>query len=272
MPVDLVLESTDGNVKVPFKAFTCPRQITGSYNVVDWERRQQCWPYLHVFIFSGGYSRSISGCLNGQDQVELHYARCDVKAGEPIARLGPLGWSCIGNPEKRSSASGQLRTNLVYTFFAKPRPLEDLNQSLKRFWEVESVKSEPEHQVRSQEEKCALARVNESLLNDGERYEVAVSWQADRPHLRNIYETALNRLKNTEKRLLKKEKLAADPTAIIQRYKQKRYIHKVNPDKEMTPQGQVCVYSRDVSANPNPSGREFVLPIPVERSRNQPTT
>ena len=32
----------------------------------------------------------------------------------------------------------------------------------------------------SQEEKSVLARVRESLLNDGERYEVAVPWQADR--------------------------------------------------------------------------------------------
>ena len=98
----------------------------------------------------------------------------------PSLDLGPLGWSFIGNPEKRSSAYGQLRTNLVYMFFAKPQPLENLNQSLKRFWEVESVKSEPEHQVMSQEEKSVLARVRESLLNDGECYEVAVPWQADR--------------------------------------------------------------------------------------------
>ena len=51
MPVDLVLESSDGNVEIPFKAFTCPRQITGNYKVVDWKRHQQRWPHLQVCNF-----------------------------------------------------------------------------------------------------------------------------------------------------------------------------------------------------------------------------
>lgn len=132
----------------------------------------------------------------GQDQVELHYARCDVKGepGEPIARLGPLGWSCTGNPEKRSSASGQLRTMLVYTFFAKPRPLEDLNQSLKRFWEIESVKSVPEHQVMSQEEKKGKLKWMKSL--ESLQHLVATSlqlkghWSAPSGHLKLFKETS----------------------------------------------------------------------------------
>ena len=114
--------------------------------------------------------------------MDLHYSRCDVKGelGEPIARLGPLGWSCIGNPEKKSSAYCQPWTNFVYTFFTKSQSLEDLNVSLKRFWEVESVQSDPEHPVMSQEEKHAVTQVRRSLLNDGERYEVAVPLQEGR--------------------------------------------------------------------------------------------
>ncbi len=38
MPVDVSLESCDGNVEVQFSVFTCPRQITGKYRVVDWRR------------------------------------------------------------------------------------------------------------------------------------------------------------------------------------------------------------------------------------------
>ena len=241
MPVDLVLESSDGNVKIQFKAFTCPRQITGNYKVVDWKRHQQRWSHLQVCNFPEATVDPLVDVLIGQDQVDLHYSRCDVKGepGEPIARLGPLGWSCIGNPEKKSSAYCQARTNFVYTFFAKSRSLEDLNVSLKRFWEVESVKSDPEHPVMSKEEKHALFQARRSLLNDGERYEVAVPWQEDRPYLSNNYEMAFNRLKNTEKRLLKNEELATDYTAIIHHYEQKRYVIKVNPEKELTPEGRV---------------------------------
>ena len=44
--------------------------------------------------------------LIGQDQIDLHLSRCDVKgnSGEPIARLGPLGLSCVGHPDRRFTA------------------------------------------------------------------------------------------------------------------------------------------------------------------------
>jgi hypothetical protein len=51
MPVDVSLESCDGNVEVQFSVFTCPRQITGKYRVVDWRRHQKRWPHLQVCNF-----------------------------------------------------------------------------------------------------------------------------------------------------------------------------------------------------------------------------
>ncbi|XP_028418888.1 uncharacterized protein LOC114544441 [Dendronephthya gigantea] len=132
MPVDLVLESSDGSVQVSFRPFTCPRKITGSYKVVDWRGYQNRWLHLEVCNFPKATKDPLVDVLIGQDQVDLHYARCDVKGkpGEPIARLGPFGWSCIGNPEEKSLVCESLRTNLVYTFFAKFQPLEELNRSL----------------------------------------------------------------------------------------------------------------------------------------------
>ena len=160
MPVDLILEHSDGNVQVPFQAFTCPRQITGSYKVVDWRRYQKRWSHLGVCNFPEATVDPLVDVLIGQDQVDLHYARCDIrgKPGEPIARLGPLGWSCIGDPEEKSSARCPLRTNLIYTFFAKSESFEELNHSLKIFWELESVTTDKEHHVMSQKEKAALSQ------------------------------------------------------------------------------------------------------------------
>ena len=42
--------------------------------------------------------------LIGVDNAELHYSRADLhgEKGNPVARLGPLGWTCIGSPEKNS--------------------------------------------------------------------------------------------------------------------------------------------------------------------------
>ena len=35
MLVNVILESDDGTKNIPFSAYTCPRQITGNYRVVD---------------------------------------------------------------------------------------------------------------------------------------------------------------------------------------------------------------------------------------------
>lgn len=139
MPVDSSLESCDRNVNLPFKALTCPRRVTGNYKIVD------------VLI-------------------DLHFSRCDVKGnpGEPIARLGPLGWSCVGHPDRKSIA-GDPQRNLAYTLFCRPQVFDEINDSLKRFWEIETLgiqQSKPE--VMTTEEKIAFEKVSQSLVHDGE--------------------------------------------------------------------------------------------------------
>lgn len=91
-------ESCDGNVKTTFEALTCPRRLTGSYKAVDWSKFQDRWPNLRVCKFTEPASDPVFDLLIGQDQIDLHFTKVDVrgKPGEPIARLGPLGWSCVG--------------------------------------------------------------------------------------------------------------------------------------------------------------------------------
>ena len=44
MPISLTLESCDGNVNIPFQPLTCPRRVTGTYKIVDWQRYQSRCP------------------------------------------------------------------------------------------------------------------------------------------------------------------------------------------------------------------------------------
>lgn len=86
--------------------------------------------------------------LIGQDQTDLHFSKCDVRgnSGQPIARLGPLGWSCVGHSHKKSTARDP-HMNLAYTLLCKPKVLDKINDSLKRFWEIETLgilQSKPE--------------------------------------------------------------------------------------------------------------------------------
>ena len=220
MPVSLILESCDGNVKVPFKALTCPRRVTGSYKIVDWQKYQDRWPHLSVCKFSDPAADPIVDVLIGQDQIDLHFSKCDVRGnpGEPIARLGPLGWSCVGHPEKRTTARNP-RTNLACTFFCRPQVFDEINDSLKRFWEIETLgiqQSKPEMMTR--EEKIAFEKVCHSLIHDGERYQVAVPWKSASPVLPNNYEMACSRLGNTEKRLLRQSSVGDEYKHIIASY------------------------------------------------------
>ena len=92
MPVSFNLESCDGNVKIPFQALTCSRRVTGTYKIVDWQRYQGRWHHLSVCKFPDPAADPVVDLLIGQDQINLHFSKCDVKGdpGEPVARLGPL--------------------------------------------------------------------------------------------------------------------------------------------------------------------------------------
>ena len=140
MPVSMTLESCDGNVRLPFKALTCPRRGTGNYKAVDWSKFQDRWPHLRVCKFPEPPADPIVDVLIGQDHVDLHFSKCDVRgnSGEPIARLGPLGWSCVGPPEGKTII-GNNRTNLACTFFTRPHIFSEINDSLKRFWEIDTL-------------------------------------------------------------------------------------------------------------------------------------
>ena len=58
--------------------------------------------------------RPILDILIGLDHVDLHYSYRDIrgKPGEPIARLTPLGCTCISG-----SNGGALQTNVERTYF-----------------------------------------------------------------------------------------------------------------------------------------------------------
>ena len=89
MPVNITLESCNGNVKVPFKALTCPHRVTGNYKTIDWQKYQYRWPHLHVCTFPDPAADPIVDVLIGQDQINLHLSKCDVREN-PTARLRPL--------------------------------------------------------------------------------------------------------------------------------------------------------------------------------------
>ena len=166
----------------------------------------------------------------GQDQLDLHYSKCDVigNPGEPIARLGPLGWSCVGPPPGRTVIRSR-RTNLACTFFTRPHIFDEIIDSLKRLWEIDTLGiQENDVRILSREEKLALDKPRLSFTHDGERYQVATPWKTDCPTLPNNYEMTYSRLRNTEKRLIRQSSVGEDYQRVITSYIDKGYIRKVH--------------------------------------------
>ena len=181
--------------------------------------------------------------LIGVDNAELHYSRSDVcgKEGGPVACLGPLGWTCIGSPEGRQSTG--TRTHVSRTLFTR-EPFAavngvccDIDQTLKRFWEVENCGTERcDTKIFTKEEGETLRKLENSNSYTGERYKVGVPWKDERPELPDNRHTALTRFCNTENKLKKDPVVGAECAQTIQAYVEKGYLRKVQPDEESPPE------------------------------------
>jgi len=62
----------------------------------------------------------------------------------------------------------------------------ELNNLMKQFWSLESIGIMPRvDQQLTPDEKLAINKVGKSMRFTGEKYEVAVPWKHDRPHLQS---------------------------------------------------------------------------------------
>ena len=92
-------------------------------SVIDWNGFKRRWPHLEKIDFPRTANRPIVDILIGLDCAELHCSTQEIRGGpgEPIARLTPLGWTCIGNPNM--NCREVLQTN--FTSLAISRKLKD---------------------------------------------------------------------------------------------------------------------------------------------------
>ena len=51
MPVEVTLESVDGQTLMALNVYTCPRNVTGSYQAVNWNLYKDQWSYLSSIKF-----------------------------------------------------------------------------------------------------------------------------------------------------------------------------------------------------------------------------
>ena len=173
--VDFTIESLSGTVRTNATAYTTKR-VTGELQVVDWQKQKSRWKHLQNIPFPTVSSRPRIDMLIGLDLSDLMYSLKDVQGqpGEPIARLTPLGWTCIGRTHESQS---EALTN--FTFFASA---PDNNDSLlRRYWDIEEPKVS---HTLCPDEKAAVTIASESMAENG-HYKIAIPWKENKSALTN---------------------------------------------------------------------------------------
>ena len=103
-------------------------------------------------------------------------------------------------------------------------PEEELNSTLKRFWDLEIVGIGAQNKEEIEltlHEKIAQKKVEQSLTYNREHYELAVPWKHERPNLSNNRQMAERRLELVEKKLVKDTQLASAYQGVIDEYLKK---------------------------------------------------
>ena len=96
----------------------------------------------------------------------------------------------------------EIQLQVSVDFLSAPDKLcIQLNQNLKKFWEIESASTTLETPVVRIEEQIASKKANQSFTYEQHMYRAGVPWKCNDPALPNNYKMTLQRLENTEKRL-----------------------------------------------------------------------
>ena len=223
MEVQCQLESCDGHVSQEVVLHTT-RHVTGNMRVVNWAQKGKQWPHLADVKFPSTGKRPIVDMLIGIDLSDLHCALKEIRGapGEPVARLTPLGWTCVGLMGNDDSDSSH------FTFFIDEEA--KLSSLVKHMWEID----EPEPcAIVKPSDKEAERIVTDSLRELPDGYMVGLPWKLDGPELMNNYAMASSRLKHTENRLKRQPDLGLAYKKVLEDYTEKGYVRCVKDDEPL---------------------------------------
>ena len=226
-PVTLGLRSVDGTMSTEVELLTT-RSVTGKMRVTDWSQNSSKWEHLKGIRFPT-FEKQTVDLLIGLDHSDLHFSLHDIrgKPGEPVARLTPLGWTCVAS--SRENSPGEF-AGCTFTTRLCNGDIETAGL-LRKFWELDEESfTNSEQDALSIAEAEVLNTVKASMKQVDGRYEVSIPWKSGRPDMPDSYEMALRRLISTERRLLKQPDVAQRYSECIEKYVDKGYVRKIFGD------------------------------------------
>ena len=168
--IDLVDVSERTEVK--FSALTM-KSVVGELKVINWTNEKAAWKHLKDIEFPTAGRKGTVDVLIGNDFAELHRFLKEVTgaAGESIALLTQLGWTCIEGPGFGQTYVTQ--TSFVSTYLS----VDSLDDSVRRFWELEEGFQKKE-QFTKMETEIMIKATMEMKQVDG-WYQVNLPWKGD---------------------------------------------------------------------------------------------
>lgn len=209
------------------------QDLCSKVKVIDWRKLQENYEHLRNIPFPEMSDSSTVDILIGSNYPELGLSLDERhgKSGEPIARLTPLGWSCVGRYVDHTVCLNVVE-NSTNCYAGITVELDD---HLRRMWNHE-IDRPVNEQPYSADEARAYAKVEASLKKLDDRYQVAVPWDEEVPTLSDNRDSAFRRLCSLEKGMSKK------PVEISERYDdtfmgnvEKGYVRKLSPAEAATP-------------------------------------
>ena len=242
--VNLKLVSFNGKFTHNISAQTTTK-VTGSMKAAEWPRSSQNWSHLAGIDFPEPSGRKTIDILIGADHIGLHTSLKEIcgEPGAPIARLTPLGWTCVGRVEPRNLP---VEEEIDRSFLCADTNCEEFQ--LEKFWEVENIPQETQSTIHmSQEEEDAVKIAKVSLKENEKRFQLRAPWKMLREgmpeeyyrknnieEIPNNYKEAYKRLVSTEKSIIKKG-VEKQYNEIFEKYEEKQYIKKVSgQDRQKT--------------------------------------
>ena len=143
------------------------------------------------------------------DCADLHFSFQDIRGapGQLVARLTPLGWTCIG--ALGNSKQININTNFAHNYFSAGQTyMEKINLMLQKFWEVD-ISGIEQVPLLNTEDKLVLDMAEESIKHNACSYEIAIPWKESLLAYKIMLKWQRNDyIHNLERKLHKEPKIA----------------------------------------------------------------
>lgn len=152
--------------------------------------------------------------------------------GGLLAQETIFGWILSGSIKKRDT--GETKNNKVITLIAT---VDELNENIKKFWELERVKSPQLPQFNSEDEYC-MKYFNDTIRRNAEgRYIVSLPFKDNSEHLGNSKRMAMAQMFQLERRFMANKNLKKQYTAFINEYIAMGHMVKCSDEKILDAEG-----------------------------------